>query len=270
MHCARHNTNYIHPRYPQAVCEYLSLPAAPVRLVGCATRLLHSAASRAVVGAFSGTMSKTNRRVGESLRQHAADLHALVDHLGAQFPDTLEAVAGLDRALTTEFPNECRRRRGKPHQLPKQRRVLLRLLRKRLTYANICRKNAETALTAYKEPTQLVRQRLTVPWLVRLCLTAPIQSGRAFASVHADLTGTADSRGCSRRTINRIRTAFVQVCLKGNKAEIQDLVERIYQGGSPGRPAVASSASLPPGQICGSGPRQVHDIMIIINIIIII
>ena len=107
---------------------------------------------------------------------------------------------------------------------------------------------------------QLLRQRLTVPWLVRLCLTAPIQSARAFANVHADLTGTADSRGCSRKTIDRIRCAFVQVCLKGGKAEIQDLVERIYHEGvdSPGRPAAASSASLAPGQICGSGSRQVH------------
>jgi hypothetical protein len=95
---------------------------------------------------------------------------------------------------------------------------------------------------------------------VRLCLTAPIQSARAFANVHADLTGTADSRGCSRKTIDSIRCAFVQVCVKGGKAEIQDLVERIYHEGvdSPGRPAVASSASLAPGQICGSGSRQVH------------
>ena len=94
-------------------------------------------------------MSNTNQRVGESLRQHAADLHALVDPYWAQFPDTVEAVAGLDRALTSEFPLESRRR-GKPHRSPKQRRRLCHLLQKRLRYANSCRKKAETALTTYE------------------------------------------------------------------------------------------------------------------------
>ena len=193
--------------------------------------------------------------VGVHVRRIARDLRETLANCAESLPTTWSAFLALEAAIAEELPGEPKRKRGKkgkPSRCLLSKAQQIKLLRNQLAYTR--RWAAEDNIKDAAQGKETGQAQWTrVPWLVRVCLSQPLTSCRAFAQAHADFIGSSVGRkgvGCSRFTITRIKDAFVEVCKELNAEEIRQVVRRTKAEAEASKQRVFQEAAAARAAVC--------------------
>ena len=178
------------------------------------------------------------------LLARASELNDLLAPFPGRFPETETAIAALGAALATELPADSRglapgRRRRPRSGLTKAGQI--KVLHGQLRWARSRRAAADKKLHEMGRAREPTRNALSIQWIVRVCLANPVTSARGFAASWADLVGTGQ-KGVSRKTITKIRNAFVEFCLELNRKELCQAVAAQVQRLAPSQKPARGAA----------------------------
>ena len=159
-------------------------------------------------------------------RESLAKLHSDFDPVADAYPEIKGALARLDEAVAEELPgsqgsrwhdNDMYERRLK--RVRNQRDFERR--RRRLTEAKL------HELVQAKQVAGGQGPRLTIPFIVKVCLSKPTTSLRSFQETFADLVGFGDKTSAiGRSTITSIRDAFANACVQLTDKAARAAMER--------------------------------------------
>ena len=150
------------------------------------------------------------RGIGPRLRFLLVLFHGAVDPVAAAFPGIAEALERLEAEVVTAFP-EGPRGKGRPMNTPEKQ---IKRLRNQKAFLVRQKRKLEEELKCFRTAKSGRKDgqsnRMTPAFLAKVVLSLPSTCARAFATAWQDLVGVGSS-GCSRPTISKIRSAFVEV-----------------------------------------------------------
>ena len=182
----------------------LPLPLALLLAMTAATATLAQASGRGDVHLSTTAMGApaiSAWRLWTSLRRAQAELEGFVD----EFPLTKAALVQVLNALKQELPASKGVKRRRSLEERRAMRTSTQKLRRLHLKCSLLRSQVEAATGA-----KGLRRQLSVDWLVRVALAAPLVSARSLTTAFMDVCDVDQQIVC-RATVGRIKDAFVEV-----------------------------------------------------------
>lgn len=181
--------------------------------------------------------------------QLARAFHREFDADATKYPNTAAALAALDEAIAGELPAWHPRDKHRPRRTVEANARAVKLLRHQLAYRKKALVDARRKIrTLTRSKGEAGKNRVRPEFLVRVCMSKPLTSARAYAQAFRDLC--PEGAHLSRPTISKIKDAWVEFIKDFNKEDITGVVKRAVEkatgtSGGGGHTEAATGAVVP-------------------------